>query len=187
MKATYESSDVLAGQLIGQLNQEEFRLLKAYKRLLHVTIIPHKRHWRFELPEDATRILDLLVYATNRHAIDLYEAAAMPDHVHLLIGFSHGRKLEQDVLKKIKGVSAREFFRPLDMQPGSQFHVWHRSRFFRDISTASQWNNVLQYIQNNPLKEGIETEFKSVIIVLQQSSIWFVQRAIHCLQSGGNC
>ncbi|MGI8543589.1 MAG: REP-associated tyrosine transposase, partial [Aridibacter sp.] len=74
----------------------------------------------------------------------------MPNHVHLLLRPFDGHSLS-DILKRIKGVSARKINKAI----GSNGSVWQPDYFDRFIRDHEHFLKTLQYIENNPVKAGL--------------------------------
>ncbi|MDB4979211.1 MAG: leucyl-tRNA synthetase, partial [Candidatus Peribacteria bacterium] len=76
-------------------------------RCVHLVLTPKNRSEFFEDETEARSILRILDSVARRHDIVIHEAAAMNGHVHLLISFDRSRDLGTDIVKKLKGASAR--------------------------------------------------------------------------------
>jgi leucyl-tRNA synthetase len=81
----------------------------ANMRTCHLVFTPLKRMHAFEDSGAATQILRALKDVALQQDILIHEAAAMPDHVHLLVSFKKGRNLEHDIVMRLKGTSSRLF------------------------------------------------------------------------------
>ncbi len=86
-------------------------LTEAGMRTVHLIFSPQHRNRLFEELSEATELLRILKSVAEGHGIALHEIAVMPEHVHLLVSFDAKRHLEKDIVKKLKGSSAREFLR----------------------------------------------------------------------------
>lgn len=124
-------------------------------RTIHLVFTPKHRDITFMKTEDAESILQILGAVSKRHDITLHEAAAMPDHVHLLVSFDRKRVLETDVVKKLKGASAREFLKRFK---GAYATLWGEKKHFEEISDLKQFQATVQYIQANPENGKIDPE-----------------------------
>ncbi len=144
--------------LTGDLNR---RLTDGWKgrihspRTCHIVFPPYKRAHSFDAAAEAQRIISILDRVCDRHDIVLHEAAAMPDHVHLLISFESKRHLEMDIIKKLKGASAREFLKKFD---GADSHLWAEGKHFDDVLDDQQFQRTLAYIQNNLREAGVSSD-----------------------------
>ena len=99
--------------------------------------------------EEQQCILDHLVGDNNRF-YTLISAVVMPDHVHLLI-IPFKRYSLSRIMKGIKGVSARKINK-MRQTTGS---IWQDESFDRIIRNQKELNEKLQYMANNPVKEGL--------------------------------
>jgi len=80
----------------------------------------------------------------------LIAAVVMPNHVHLLIQPFPGVELSR-VMKGIKGVSARK----INQARGIRGSLWQDESFDRIVRDQEELEEKLQYILNNPIKEGL--------------------------------
>ena len=127
----------------------------ANHRCVHLVFEPKYRRASFEEAKDAEMILRILRDVAKRHDIVVHEAAAMMDHIHLLISFHRDRDLEKDIVKKIKGASAREY---LKKYKGEESHLWGEGNHHENVDSEEQFQNVIQYIRNNPKEAGLDSE-----------------------------
>jgi len=128
--------------------------LQPEQRSVHLIIEPHKRESVLQQSSTAAFLLRTMGHIAKRHDIILHEACAMPDHVHLLVSFEKSRHLENDIVRKLKGGSAHDY----NKQYNQEGAFWARGKHFEDISSEEQFRSTLNYIQQNPSKENIETE-----------------------------
>ncbi|MBI2636443.1 leucine--tRNA ligase [Candidatus Peregrinibacteria bacterium] len=122
-------------------------------RIVHLVFTPHNREAAFDSSKDAMSILRILDVVASRHDIVIHEAAAMPDHVHLLVSFHRDRDLNQDIVKKLKGASAREFLK--NTGGGS---LWGEGVHHENVDTQQNFDAVIHYIRNNPPKDSIPVD-----------------------------
>lgn len=106
----------------------------------------------FKRVEYASDILRILGEAAHSHSITIHEAACMYEHIHLLVSFDRSRHLEMDIVKKLKGVSARKFLMRFN---GHVPHLWGKKKHYTDVTSKEQFEEVIRYIQENPGKDGI--------------------------------
>jgi putative transposase len=81
-----------------------------------------------------------------------YELAAfaiMPNHVHVLL---LPRVEPSKLMRSLKSASAREANRLLG-QAGKPF--WQRESYDHYVRSPEEWNRIVRYIENNPVKAGL--------------------------------
>ena len=144
----------LAGDFNRRLTDEWKSRIHSRLRTVHLVFTPHGRGLPFEDKTMAEGILRILEEVALRHNIILHEAAAMPDHVHILASFEESRHLEMDIVKKLKGASAREFLQRFDFEDA---HLWGQKKHYEDVNTVEQFEKIFEYIRNNPMKSGISS------------------------------
>ncbi len=123
------------------------------QRTVHLTFSPYKRSSSFEEEKNASKILRIIYDVAQRHKIIIHEAAAMPEHIHLLVSFDRNRDLAADVVKKLKGASAHEYLKDFE----DDIHLWGEGCHHENIDSVEQFQNTLQYIQNNPSEAGLDS------------------------------
>ena len=106
------------------------------------------RNRRVLIPDARSVVLKEIV---DRHRVFYYlqTAVVMPDHVHLLL-----RPCDTslaDIMKRVKGASAREVNRLL--QDDGPF--WQREYFDRQIRSDEKIRAKGEYIAQNPVRAGI--------------------------------
>ena len=79
----------------------------------------------------------------------------MHEHIHLLVSFDRSRHLETDIVKKLKGASARTFLKRFQ---GHVPHLWGKKKHFEEVTSEEQFEEVIRYIQENPRKDGISSK-----------------------------
>jgi len=119
------------------------------------------------------KIAKLVVNELYRFDDDLYKLVAysiMPNHVHILIDtsiqipkyfdVSKWESLEfeplSNIMKKIKGPSAVYANRLLDRNG----KFWQRESYDHYIRNAKEFNRVIAYILNNPVKAGLVKQWE---------------------------
>ena len=121
-------------------------------RTVHLTFLPYERHPEFKASSRAKLMLLILRYVATEHGIVLHEAAAMEEHVHLLASFAVGRHLENDIVKNLKGASARYYLASIKNKSGK---LWGRKKHYEDITSENHFQQVLRDIRENPKKSGL--------------------------------
>jgi REP element-mobilizing transposase RayT len=110
-----------------------------------------------EIVQDAFLHFDSIRYA-------LHEWVIMPNHVHLLLTVNTGYTLSS-ILGSWKSYTARYANRFLSRRG----EFWHREYYDRYIRNFVHYENVVDYIRNNPVKAGLCT----------RSSEWKFSSACH--------
>ena len=127
------------------------------RRIVHFTFTPKHRDAAFTMPALASRILRILDETAMRHNITIHEACAMPDHLHLLVSFDRIRDLNTDIIKKLKGASARKFLMTTENTNGSKSAgLWGEGAHHENIDSVDQFYTILHYIRKNPERAGID-------------------------------
>ncbi len=132
-------------------------------RTIHLTLPTYSRYLAFPTKDKATLILGILHHVSTTHGAELHEACAMPDHVHLILSFMRGRDLNTDIIKKIKGASARYYLKKMNDLDG---HLWARGKNHQEITSKKQFMNTLQYIRSNPLRANISPVGRILSVVI---------------------
>jgi putative transposase len=103
-----------------------------------------------ELTPSERRIVLDHVKAGHGRFYDLAAVSVMPDHVHVIFkpgeGFTPSR-----IMKGIKGASARL----LNLQRNMKGRVWQEESWDRIIRDATEFDEKLQYMYDNPVKVGL--------------------------------
>ena len=103
-----------------------------------------------ELTPGERRIVLEHIKSGHGQFYDLAAVTVMPDHVHILFKPHDGFTLSR-VMKGIKGVSARI----LNQQRNTNGRVWQEESWDRVIRDAAEFDEKLQYMNDNPLKSGL--------------------------------
>jgi REP element-mobilizing transposase RayT len=91
----------------------------------------------------------------NKSKYILYSFVIMPDHVHLvlqpldLLGRFYSLA---EIMQSIKGGSSREINIKFN---STGFQNWQKESFDRIIRNEKEFNEKLEYIKNNPVKNGL--------------------------------
>ncbi len=80
----------------------------------------------------------------------LVGVCVMPDHVHIILSPNDGRTIS-DVMKGIKGVSARE----INHRRGTIGALWQRESWDRILRSEEEFREKFNYMLMNPVKAGI--------------------------------
>ncbi len=83
---------------------------------------------------------------------NLHAFVVMPNHVHVLLT---PRVPPSRLLKSLKGFTAREANRTLG-QTGKPF--WQRESYDHWVRSQAEFQRILAYIENNPVKAGLVTQ-----------------------------
>ena len=83
---------------------------------------------------------------------DLHTYCIMSNHVHLLVTIRHEYRPLQLTLKSLKGYSARKANELLNWT-GQPF--WQPESYDHVVRDASEFNRIVAYILNNPVKAGL--------------------------------
>jgi REP element-mobilizing transposase RayT len=94
--------------------------------------------------QDKLHSLDNTVYKLICYCI-------MPNHVHLVFRLLSETQSVSDIMKKIKGTTARECNKLLK-RTGK---FWQAVSFDRLIRDANEMYNIINYVLNNPVKAGL--------------------------------
>ena len=102
----------------------------------------------------ARLFVEVLFHYRDHKNYLLHEFVLMPDHFHLLI--SPALSLERS-LQLIKGGFSYRAKKEL----GFAGEIWEKSFYDRRVRGAEDYYNFKQYIRQNPIKQGLVTEFAS--------------------------
>lgn len=100
-----------------------------------------------------TDVAEMVKAALLHHDGDKYQLVAwviMPNHVHLLLIPAAGVHLP-DILHSIKSFTAQQANKLLDRSGA----FWQRESFDRYIRNERHFRNVIEYIEENPVKAGL--------------------------------
>ncbi len=86
----------------------------------------------------------------------LHAYCIMPNHVHLLVTVLSQTTSFTHVLKSLKGFSARQANKLLD-RTGQPF--WQAESYDHVVRGADEFNRIVLYILNNPVKAGLVSEW----------------------------
>ena len=108
-------------------------------------------HSRFQLPPQARDLVMTVIQEQHHKTIDLDAAVVMPDHVHAIFRVIDPYTLSQ-VLQQVKGRPSRQINQILRRQG----RVWLAESFDHIIRHATELEEKMEYIQQNPAKQGLE-------------------------------
>jgi REP element-mobilizing transposase RayT len=108
-------------------------------------------HSKFQLPPQARDLVMTLIQGQDHKTIDLDAAVVMPDHVHAIFRVIEPYTLSQ-VLQQMKCRSSRQINELLSRQG----RVWLVESFDHIIRHAAELEEKIEYIQQNPGKQGLE-------------------------------
>jgi putative transposase len=102
----------------------------------------------FLLPDIGESIRELLFEVIEQHSAVLFGYVIMPNHIHLLVAVETGGPGLSRLVRDIKSLSWRRFFRT---RPG----IWMAR--FDDLAIVSekQFRIKLEYIHRNPVRAGL--------------------------------
>jgi REP element-mobilizing transposase RayT len=108
-------------------------------------------HSKFQLPSQARDLVMTEIQQQHHKTIDLDAVVVMPDHVHAIFRLIGAYTLSQ-VLQQIKGRSSRRINQTLRRQG----RVWLVESFDHIIRHAQELEEKMEYIRQNPAKQGLE-------------------------------
>lgn len=119
----------------------------------HLIWVTKYRQEVFTTPELTDEMKDILWKLSTKIDVLIEEMEVMPDHIHLLVSFKP-KYAPTDVVKALKGHSARQFFvnhpeiRDAKLWGG---HLWSHSYYMSTFGNMSK-EVVTQYIRNQCTK-----------------------------------
>ncbi len=139
---TYDSLDFYAKTIL----EKE---LTIYKKELELDIYLDNSKSGAYLYGEAIEILKDIIFEKNNILYEIVIFAIMPNHVHLLI-----KQLDKiaNMVKHIKGKSS--FVLNKHLEKSGRF--WHINYFDKAIREEKHFAKVYQYIENNPVKAGLQ-------------------------------
>ena len=94
------------------------------------------------------------IHFYNGKEYDLICFCIMPNHVHFIIKLSNNSKTVDRIMQSIKSYSARKSNEILDRK--GQF--WQHENYDHIIRNESEFENIIEYVLNNPVKAGLVKE-----------------------------
>ena len=118
----------------------------------NLVLVTKYRREIFTTEQKRESIKEILFRIAANKEIGVLELEVMPDHVHMLISF-HPKVAASDVVKSLKGASAREWFKryPETKDLLWKGHLWTNSFFMSTIGNVSK-NIISQYIKDQMKK-----------------------------------
>ena len=118
----------------------------------HLVLVTKYRKEIFTTKERHDSMVAILKVIAHRKEVTITHIEVMPDHVHLMIAFPP-KLAPSDVVKSLKGTSAREWFKtyPETKQQLWGGHLWTDSFFMSTVGIVSK-DIVAEYIENQMQK-----------------------------------
>jgi len=116
----------------------------------HVTSRTNDKIRVFENRLGRKIMLITLQDAKDKFRFRLANFCIMPTHIHLLIEPSEGTNLSM-IMQWIKTRSAKRW----NFTHGSTDHVWGARYFARAVKNPQEFESVMDYIDQNPVKAGL--------------------------------
>ena len=82
------------------------------------------------------------------YSLTIHGYVIMPEHVHLLVSEPE-RRILSTAIQMLKQIVSRRLRR------GSKDPFWQSRYYDRNVNTAREFENALQYIHRNPVKRGL--------------------------------
>src|SRR5947209_7893616 len=101
----------------------------------------------FQVTDNATILIEVLLRHRNAGAYLLHEFVVMPDHLHLLLTPSHTTTLEK-AMQLIKGGSSFEIHK----RRGHHIEIWQPGFHEWTVRYAQDFAGKVQYIRMNPVE-----------------------------------
>ena len=115
-----------------------------------VTFVTEERKKLFRDPLVCQLLLNILTYNKFICRYNIYAFVIMPEHCHLILQAVGDMRLP-GIMQKIKGNFSR-FYNQLEGTSGT---VLQKGYFDEVIRNQKQLNETIQYIHNNPVKNGL--------------------------------
>ncbi|PIT94240.1 leucine--tRNA ligase [Candidatus Falkowbacteria bacterium CG10_big_fil_rev_8_21_14_0_10_43_11] len=121
-----------------------------------LTFSTKEREEFFNTKEECLYIINAIFNSCLRHGFTLHEVSAMKDHVHIILDSDKNMTIEK-MYKYLKGYSAKKFNQKFDKnwENSKGAHVWMPKGEYSIIKDENQYKSILQYVQNNPEKDGL--------------------------------
>jgi len=131
--------------------------------MYHFVWIPKYRKQVFKEPY-RTALKNIIKHIAYEHSMKIEELEIVPDHVHLLIQ-ADTTKGPDDIMRIIKSISAREFFKQYPEIRKKYFwggKLWTQSYFVETIGIKNE-KSIREYVKNqlkseNSVQENLSTE-----------------------------
>ena len=119
----------------------------------HITSRTNNKTRVFENRLGRKIMLMTLQDAKEKYRFRLTNFCIMPTHIHLLIEPREGKKLSV-ILQWLKTHSARRW----NAIHGSIDHLWGERYFARPVRSPQEYESIMKYIDQNPVKAGLVTD-----------------------------
>jgi len=116
----------------------------------HVTSRTNDKTRVFEDRVGRKIMLMVLEEAQEKFRFQLANFCVMPTHIHLLIKPEEGTNLSA-IMHWIKTLSAKRW----NFIHGSNDHMWGHRYFARAIKDQQEFETIMEYIDQNPVKAGL--------------------------------
>lgn len=125
-----------------------------YNFQFHVVWVTKYRKQIFNTSKLTQEMLAILRNIAQENEIEIEKSEIMPDHIHLLISFKP-KYAPANVVKTLKGVSAREWFKrhPESRKVVWGGHLWSPSYYMGTLGNMSK-DTVEHYIENQRTEKG---------------------------------
>ena len=124
----------------------------------HIIWVTKYRRQVFTTPALVQEMKDILARLAGLSDVRIEAMEVMPDHVHLMVSFKP-KYAATDIVKALKGGSARLFFRGHPEIKNQKFwggHLWSNSYYMGTVGNMSR-ETVERYIANQYVKEGADS------------------------------
>ncbi|MFH1386191.1 MAG: IS200/IS605 family transposase [bacterium] len=125
--------------------------------LYHYNFRTYLRKPTLEDKEIRLFLKEIFLEISKEKGFDIIECEILSEHVHILIEHSYTLSTSQ-VMKFLKGISARRLFQQYPTNRFEHKKLWGRSFFAKKI-TNEEKDNVIDYIRNQRNEEGIDKRF----------------------------
>ena len=134
-----------------------------FRLMYHFVWIPKYRHKVFEEPYRST-MKGIIEKAGYDYGIDIVELEIPVDHIHMVVR-GVPKQSPSEVMRVIKSISAREFFRHYPEVRKQLFwggKLWTQSFFVETIGNANE-ESIRKYVQNQLTEmDKQESKFKQL-------------------------
>jgi putative transposase len=118
----------------------------------HITSRTNNKIRAFEDDISKNLIIETLNDAKEKFNFHLANFCLMPTHIHLLIKADENTNLS-DIIHWIKTMSARRW----NLKRNSKDHLWGDRFSARIINNEQEYEEVMYYIDQNPVKAGLSS------------------------------
>jgi putative transposase len=112
-----------------------------------ITAVTHQRHRIFQRTTNAELMIDTLFRYRDQSRFVLHGFVIMPDHLHVLLAPALDQTIERCV-QLIKGGFS------FAIRNDVKGEIWQDGYHAHRITDASDYQNQLQYIANNPIRKN---------------------------------